>query len=254
MNDVSDEDWLRLANEVRSRRLRLGLTQIEVAKRGGPSDTTLSKIEAGTWRPKRAANTLRKVDQGLGWSAGSATGVLEGVQPKTSLREIPIAMPAGGGAQQAIADAIERSIARRSRNPELEVQRQLDLLEAVRSAWAAAQPARELGCSDREIENFTMAGFGLLISSGTIGIIASDKQALSDLIQDFDRATSGRPPAAEPDPAADEVDDTSQSDVDLAGGRRRGGGEDEIPPGFISAQADSTEIEERSAQEEEAGR
>lgn len=67
-----------LADAARARRASMGLTQSEVAERGGPSDTTLSKIEAATTSAV-AARTLRRLDAGLGWIPGTARRIyLEG--------------------------------------------------------------------------------------------------------------------------------------------------------------------------------
>ncbi|ANO05273.1 helix-turn-helix domain-containing protein [Mycobacteroides immunogenum] len=56
---------------VRRRLDELGLTQLDVADRGGPSDSTLRKILDG--EPVNiAASTLRKLDAPLDWQAGSA--------------------------------------------------------------------------------------------------------------------------------------------------------------------------------------
>ncbi|WP_081633898.1 helix-turn-helix transcriptional regulator [Terracoccus sp. 273MFTsu3.1] len=60
-----------LADAVRSRRASMGWTQSDVAERGGPSDTTLSKIESAS-PSSLAERTLRRLDTGLGWSPGTA--------------------------------------------------------------------------------------------------------------------------------------------------------------------------------------
>ena len=66
-----------LGQAVYERRSMLGLTQDQVAARGGPSDTTLTRIEAGE-PPVPMAATLRKLDVGLSWTPGSARRVLDG--------------------------------------------------------------------------------------------------------------------------------------------------------------------------------
>lgn len=81
---VSDDDvlYLRgLADAVYDRRTQLNLSQLDVAARGGPSDTTLTKIEAAELdRPR--PSTLRKLDKGLDWQEGSARALLyEGTPP-----------------------------------------------------------------------------------------------------------------------------------------------------------------------------
>ena len=70
----------RLARYVRARREELGLSQGDVSARGGPSDTTLSKIEAGTGGLSRAS--VSKLDTALAWARGSARRVLDGGEPE----------------------------------------------------------------------------------------------------------------------------------------------------------------------------
>ncbi|MDF3284988.1 helix-turn-helix domain-containing protein [Gordonia sp. N1V] len=68
------------ANIVRDAVMQLGLTQSDVASRGGPSDTTLRRILAGD-PVGVSSTTLRKLDAALGWRAGSAAQALHGGQP-----------------------------------------------------------------------------------------------------------------------------------------------------------------------------
>lgn len=71
-------DLQRLGDAVLRRRQELNdRTQTSVTEHGGPSDTTLSKIEKGLPPPPSSA-TLRKLDLGLDWEPGSAAAVLYG--------------------------------------------------------------------------------------------------------------------------------------------------------------------------------
>lgn len=72
-----ERNLARLGQTVKKRRESLGLTQAEVADRGGPSDTTLGGLESGTASAVSLA-TLRKLDRALEWSEGSAKTVLDG--------------------------------------------------------------------------------------------------------------------------------------------------------------------------------
>lgn len=89
---------------VRSRRRELDLTALQVSQRGGPSDTTLSKIE-NAWPKPPSAATLRKLDVGLMWPRGRARQILE---------EEAFPMSAGEAAwrermeRMAVPDGIER--------------------------------------------------------------------------------------------------------------------------------------------------
>jgi hypothetical protein len=66
--------WVRKARGARSQR--------SVHADGGPTDTTLGKIETGQWRPTRAVSeTLDKLEKGLGWQPGDAARILRGGTP-----------------------------------------------------------------------------------------------------------------------------------------------------------------------------
>lgn len=69
--------WRALAYVAQKRRARLGLTQEEVAGRGGPSTATLRSIEAGSGTTFRA-KTLFALDDALGWMKGTAQELVEG--------------------------------------------------------------------------------------------------------------------------------------------------------------------------------
>lgn len=79
-------DLQKFGQRVRARREELGLTQLQVAAQGGPSNTTQTKIEGGE-PPEPSNATLRKVDSGLRWLQGSARALLrDGLEP-TPLRD-----------------------------------------------------------------------------------------------------------------------------------------------------------------------
>jgi transcriptional regulator with XRE-family HTH domain len=70
----------RVARYVRARREELGLTQEDVATRGGPSTATLRLIEGAsltTPRPK----SLRQLETALYWGPGSALAIYRGGEP-----------------------------------------------------------------------------------------------------------------------------------------------------------------------------
>lgn len=77
---VPAQDHERLARYVRERREELGLTQEEVATRGGPSTATLRLIENAAGAAYKA-KSLRQLEDGLGWARGSAIAVLGGGVP-----------------------------------------------------------------------------------------------------------------------------------------------------------------------------
>lgn len=72
-----------LAHFVRERMDQLSITVDDLTARGGPSDTTMTKILRAR-PPAPARTTLRKLEVGLGWEQGSAAGILEGGTPTLS--------------------------------------------------------------------------------------------------------------------------------------------------------------------------
>jgi transcriptional regulator with XRE-family HTH domain len=69
--------WERLGHDVRARRTELGLTQSEVADRGGPSVETLRTVEnnrAGRLSPRMR----RALERVLRWQSGGIDAVLAG--------------------------------------------------------------------------------------------------------------------------------------------------------------------------------
>lgn len=73
--------WDVLGDEVRKRRRALGLTQVEITARGGPSVETLSALER-----KRAGRLSRQsrraLERALEWAPGSIDDVLAGGHPQ----------------------------------------------------------------------------------------------------------------------------------------------------------------------------
>lgn len=66
---------------LRRRNDELDLSQMEVWQAGGPSNTTLTKIENGHLE-KLERVTARRLDTGLRWEPGSARRVWDGGEPK----------------------------------------------------------------------------------------------------------------------------------------------------------------------------
>lgn len=73
-------DLSRFGRIVRERREHLGFQQEEMSDQGGPSSTTMSKVERGELAPSRL--TLRRLDIGLQWTPGSAQATLNGGDPE----------------------------------------------------------------------------------------------------------------------------------------------------------------------------
>jgi len=80
--------WEKLGQQVRDRRAELGLTQAEVAERGGPSVETLRALENN--RSKRLSPRVRRaLERVLQWETGSIDAVLDGGAP-TLARPRPV--------------------------------------------------------------------------------------------------------------------------------------------------------------------
>lgn len=73
-------DLENLAKHVQQRREELDLTQLDLRALGGPSNSTLTQIEAAR-PPTPSRATLHKLDKGLRWEPGSARQVLSGGEP-----------------------------------------------------------------------------------------------------------------------------------------------------------------------------
>lgn len=77
---VATMTWDKLGTEVRRRRTELGLTQEQVAERGGPSTPTLRTLENN--RANRLSPRLRRsLERSLHWATGSVDDILAGDSP-----------------------------------------------------------------------------------------------------------------------------------------------------------------------------
>lgn len=74
------EDLKNLAKHVKARRAEMDWTQLDVGSQGGPSNTTLTQVEAAK-PPAPTRATRDKLDKGLRWKPGSAKAVLAGGDP-----------------------------------------------------------------------------------------------------------------------------------------------------------------------------
>ena len=84
-----EQNARRLAEAVLARRAALGLSQEDVADRGGPSTTTQTKVEAGRGAGIRG-RTARDLEDALQWKRGSIDELLAGRDAK------PVDAPANG--------------------------------------------------------------------------------------------------------------------------------------------------------------
>lgn len=85
----SVEAVTRLGAATKERRDHLGLTQLELWERGGPSNSTQTGIESAT-TTSISNVTLRKLDKALDWPRGTALSVLtEDTQP-ANLQSVPL--------------------------------------------------------------------------------------------------------------------------------------------------------------------
>jgi len=87
------QDWQRLAERVRERRLDLDVTQEDVRSAGGPSTATQRLIEGGL-QYRYQPVVLRRLEHALRWQRGSVRAVLAGGEP-VPVTGPPAAAPAG---------------------------------------------------------------------------------------------------------------------------------------------------------------
>lgn len=88
MTTSNEADWRqRLSRHVRTRRQELGLSQQEVADRGGPSAATLYKIEAGV-ATSMQRGTKERLDIILGWTMGSTDMIMRGGDPHAEVEAV----------------------------------------------------------------------------------------------------------------------------------------------------------------------
>jgi hypothetical protein len=79
MNDLT-----RLAEEVVARRNELGLRQIDIPGRGGPSLDRVQAIEAASAGENYRPRTFQLLEIALGWAPGSVQSILDGGGPSVA--------------------------------------------------------------------------------------------------------------------------------------------------------------------------
>lgn len=84
MDSHTPEALQRLGEYVRRRRMELKLSQPDIAARGGPSVSVLSKIETGSRR--YGDRVIIKLEDTLGWERGSVQAILDGGEPALKVR------------------------------------------------------------------------------------------------------------------------------------------------------------------------
>ncbi|NOR03633.1 hypothetical protein HGK72_26645 [Mycolicibacterium fortuitum] len=94
---------------------------------------------------------------------------------------------------EEIARTTAAALERVDRDGKAEIERQIQLLNGVRTAWKLAPLAAKLGCNPSEIRDFTHAGFGLLMGSGVLGLIATYKDELAAVMGEFTEADQWGP-------------------------------------------------------------
>lgn len=83
--------WKHLGTVVRARRKQLGLTQPEIAERGGPSAALVRQVENGHYDANMQPSMRRGYERALGWTVGSFDRVLAWAEPSTLEDEAPAA-------------------------------------------------------------------------------------------------------------------------------------------------------------------
>lgn len=164
----TNEGFARLGEAVKNRRGELGMSQADVMKAGGPSDTTQSKIELGVAR-KVGAQTLAKYDRALQWQTGTARALLSGpvdlalppqpapgVEPPVARIRAPLVLDEG---------TIPTSLA-------------LVLAEAAADMERAASDLEDISYDENEPEEFD--AFGFEIAQSDVTTAAAQVAAIAD--------------------------------------------------------------------------
>lgn len=73
------DDWVRLGDAVRDRRVELGMTQEDLADAAGIATGTVRNLENGN---RVRDLTLPKINRALGWTEGSYKLVFDGQPPR----------------------------------------------------------------------------------------------------------------------------------------------------------------------------
>lgn len=135
--DVPKQGPERLIHFVKQRLADLGLTQEELAARGGPDRSTLGKLRSRPGQQTPTVATLLAYDDTLGWDRGSAAVTLLGGTPQEAHPETS-APPLGG--DEKTARLIRQADRRAEKLAELlqaatgesdHLRRQLDALRGV---------------------------------------------------------------------------------------------------------------------------
>lgn len=74
------QDWTRLGEAIKRGRMAKGLTQTELAREAGISESSVQNLESGAPR-KRLPPTLSKIEKALDWAPGSCANILDGGDP-----------------------------------------------------------------------------------------------------------------------------------------------------------------------------
>ncbi len=138
--------WERLGREVVSRRRELGLTQAEVAQRGGFSVTTLHGVENN--RDGRLSKRLRQaLEKAIEWEPGSVDAVLSGQDPRVAPARVPGPPSEQGGDPGKVAAERFAVVQRLLRMRRAFVEHREAMPEAVREAMQ-----EEVTAATRETE------------------------------------------------------------------------------------------------------
>jgi transcriptional regulator with XRE-family HTH domain len=99
--------WDLLGDAVRRRRKELGLNQVDVVARGGPSVETLRAVE--NKRSSRLSRRMRRaLEQAIEWEEGSIDAVLQGGAPRVLDKSTATSEPPAPAGRDAAAAAAER--------------------------------------------------------------------------------------------------------------------------------------------------
>lgn len=151
----------------------LNMSAAQLARDGGPSDTTLTRVLAGN-PPAPRSDTLERLDRGLRWEPGSAKRVLKGggPTPEPFFRSMRTEEELG----EAITTAQHRSVARLQEAGggdeavEQAIDMHLELFNLVLAALELGRLGVAMGASSSEVERLVNSAMAVYVETGTMAI------------------------------------------------------------------------------------
>lgn len=190
---MPNENWERLGRFVKERREKMGLTQLDVQKAGGPSAAKQREIENGR-TDVLSLSKRRDLERALGWTAGSIDAALKGGDPdpadhprQVALREI---FDEKGPHRDGFLDFLVKYQGFDKHDPEARIRGTLDALRDLLTV--AQEVAINSSADERRVEVIQ----ALMAPAGLIRLIELDLDKLLEENFNAEPATpTTNPPA-----------------------------------------------------------